>query len=118
MRVYALRGAITCENTVDSMLSATKELLNTLISDNQLQEDDLISMFFTTTRDLNAVFPARAARELGFKRLALMCAHEMSVPQALQKCVRVMIHVNAPDDFEPQFVYLRGAKKLRPDLFK
>lgn len=117
MRPYAIRGAITAEtNEVDSILNATKEMLKSIIDNNNLKFDDIVSMFFTTTKDLNAVFPARAARELGITNSALMCAHEMEVPNALPMCIRVMIHVFCENGFKPNHCYLRGAKILRPDL--
>ena len=118
MKVFAIRGATTAiENSVEAILESTKDMLAQLMVENNLAKNDLISMFFTTTSDLNAVFPARAARELGITNAALMCAHEMNVEGALPKCIRVMVHVNRESNFQPKYVYLEEAKKLRPDLF-
>ncbi len=117
MKVYAIRGAITVAvNEVDAILTATTEMMKEIISKNQLSESDYISFFFTTTHDLNAVFPARAIREMGLTNTSLMCAQEINVPGALPRCIRVMIHVHKENDFKPKHIYLRDARRLRPDL--
>jgi chorismate mutase len=112
-----VRGATTAEsNTPEAILAATTELLTELMRANDLRVDDVASAFFTTTRDLNAEFPAVAANKLGWTDVALMCGHEMDVPGSLGMCVRVLLHVNTdkgPRDIT--HVYLRGAKALRPD---
>jgi len=88
-----------------------------LIEANAIRPDDVASVFFSTTQDLNAEFPAVAARDMGWSHAALMCAHEMYVPGSLPMCVRVLLHVNtAKTQDEVRFVYLRGATALRPDL--
>ena len=113
-----LRGATTVEeNTVDAMLSATTELLQALIQANGLCEEDVASVFFTATPDLNAVYPAAAARRLGWTRTALICVQEMAVPGSLPRCIRMLIHWNTERSIdELNHIYLREARQLRPDL--
>lgn len=113
----AIRGATTAaSNTAEDILEATEELLRTVIALNQLAVDDMVSMIFTTTTDLNATFPAVAARAIGLEQVPLMCAHEMSVPGALDLVVRVMLHVNTEQPAaEIRHVYLRRARELRPE---
>ncbi len=112
-----IRGATTAEaNTREEILQATRELLVLLIEANELDSSDICSAIFTTTSDLNAEFPAIAARQLGWHDVALVCGHEMSVPGALKSCIRVLIHWNTPKaQNEIKHVYIRGAKNLRPD---
>jgi chorismate mutase len=113
----AIRGATTVEsNTAEDILEATEELLRTIIGYNDLTVDDFVSMFFTTTSDLNATFPAVAARNLGLEQVPLMCAHEMNVPGALDMVVRVMVHVNTTVPASAiKHVYLHHARELRPE---
>ena len=110
-----IRGATTVtENTKDAILSGTTELLERLVDENDIQREQLAAAIFTTTRDLNAEFPAVAARQLGWTDVALLCSHEMDVPNALPSCIRVLLLVNT--DKSPQELvnlYLRGAKNLR-----
>ncbi len=117
MSVRGIRGATTVEvNEPEPILEATAELLAELMRANGLQVDDVASAFFTTTRDLNAEFPAVAARRMGWQDAALLCGHEMDVPGSLPMCLRILLHVNT--DQEPRklvHVYLRGAKVLRTD---
>jgi chorismate mutase len=117
MQSRGIRGATTAEaNTRESILSNTQELLEVVMAANDLKKDDLVCAFLTTTRDLNAEFPAVAARQLGWTDVALMCGHEMDVPGALTGVIRVMLVVNteqAPDKIV--HVYLKEAKTLRPD---
>jgi chorismate mutase len=117
-RLRGIRGATTVEaNTKEAILQAASELLSALIEANDIQRDDVASVFFSTTPDLNAEFPAVAARQMGWTNVALMCGHEMYVPGSLPMCLRIMMHVNtskAQDDV--RFVYLRGARVLRQDL--
>ena len=117
MYCRGIRGATTADaNTPDAILAATRELLLCVIEQNDLDSADIGSAIFTTTPDLNAEFPALAARELGWHEVALMCGHEMSVPGALGSCIRVLIHWNTPKaQHEIQHVYIRGARNLRPD---
>ncbi|CAN5610427.1 chorismate mutase [soil metagenome] len=117
MTCRAIRGATTADsNTAEDIHEATTEMLRTLIALNSVEPDDLVSLFFTTTTDLNATFPAVAARELGLEQIPLMCAHEMSVPGALDMVVRVLVHVNtAKTPSEIRHVYLKRATELRPE---
>mgnify|MGYP001258571483 CR=1 FL=1 len=117
-RVQGLRGATTADaNTKYAILEATGELLGQLVEANGIQAEDIAAAFFTTTQDLNAEFPAVAARKLGWEHVALLCSHEMNVPGGLPRCLRVLMHVNtnrAPNEI--RHVYLREATALRPDL--
>ena len=114
-KVRGIRGATTAEsNTRDAILGATKELLERLIEANDIDPDDVAAAFFTTTADLNAEFPAAAARLMGWTYVALMGARETDVPNAPPMCIRVLILINT--DKPPQelrSVYLHGAKDLR-----
>ena len=118
IRRRGIRGATTVEsNTRDEILEATGELLSAIIDANGLQEDDVASVFFSATQDLNAEFPALAARHMGWSHVALTCMQEMYVPGSLPMCIRILMHANtAKTQSEVQFVYLRGARVLRPDL--
>ena len=118
MRLRGVRGATTVDaNNKEAILQATTELLNAILESNDIQRDDVASVFFTTTPDLDAEFPALAARHLGWSKVALMCAHEMNVPGSLPMCLRILMHVNTSKSAEElEFVYLRGALALRPDL--
>jgi len=115
--IRGIRGATTAdENTPESILAATRELLEALIRANGLRPDDVASAIFTTTPDLNAEYPAKAARALGWRDVALLCAHEMDVPHGLKKCIRILIHWNTTARVdEVRHVYLRGTVGLRPD---
>lgn len=110
-----LRGATTAtENTKEAILEATTEMLEELVKANSLVLDDVAAAFFTTSHDLNAEFPAVAARQLGWEDVPLICGHEMQVPGSVQLCIRTMILVNTekrPNQMAHQ--YLRGAVNLR-----
>ncbi|MDR3199106.1 MAG: chorismate mutase, partial [Planctomycetaceae bacterium] len=112
-----VRGATTVdENTSGAILKGTRELLALMIRANNIDPNDVGSVLFTTTKDLNAEFPALAARQFNWMNVALMCGHEMDVSGSLQKCVRVLIHWNTVKTAEEiVHVYIRGAEKLRPD---
>jgi chorismate mutase len=112
-----VRGATTCEeNTREALLEATREMLQMLIAANDLRPEDIASAIFTTTPDLNAEFPAVAARELGWLDTALLCGHEMAVPGALTGCIRVLVHWNTSRRAdEIVHIYIRGAQHLRPE---
>lgn len=116
----AIRGAITVSNnTEEEILSATEELLREIFAKNPEACRDMVSMIFTLTPELDAVFPARAARMMGIVDVPLMCMSEIPVAGALPKCVRVLIYVNTDKGRdEIEHVYLREAVKLRPDLVK
>ena len=110
-----IRGATTAEsNTVADLEQATLELLNELISQNEINKDLISHVIFTLTDDLNAEFPAKFARQkLGWDNVAMMCFHELDVPNSLKMCLRVLIVLNCDENFTPKFVYLKGASKLR-----
>lgn len=112
-----LRGAITVErNDAEEILQATTELMKELMERNTLSPQDVVSCIFTLTDDLDAEFPAVAARALGFAHVPLLCAREIPVPNSLPKVIRVLIHYYPADGAEPAHVYLRGASALRADL--
>lgn len=117
MPVRGIRGAVVAEaNTREAILGATRELLEAIITANQLQPEDVVSMFFTATPDLDAEYPALAARQLGWLETALMCGQEMSVPTSLRRVIRLLIHWNTERRLdEIQHIYLGEAIKLRPD---
>jgi chorismate mutase len=111
-----IRGATTVEqNNREEILAATDELLKLLIEKNDLHPDDIVSAIFSMTEDLDAEFPAVAARKLGWIETALICTREIPVPGSLKKCIRVLIHVNTTKSIsEIQHVYIRRAVALRP----
>ena len=115
MTSKGIRGAITVENnTAEDLKAATLELLNEMVKCNSINVDKISHVIFTLTDDLNAAFPAKFARvDFGWKDVAMMCFHELDVPNSLEKCLRVLIVLNCEDDFKPEFVYLKGAAKLR-----
>lgn len=118
MPVRGIRGATTVRaNTREEILEAARELLDAMVKANDINGEDVASAWFTTTPDLNAEFPAVAARQMGWTYVPLMCGHEMNVPGSLPMCLRVLMHVNtevSPHDVH--HVYIRGASALRPDL--
>ena len=118
IRLRGIRGATTVEaNTREAILNEAAALLSALIDANDIRRDDVASVFFSTTPDLNAEFPAVAARQLGWTNVALLCGHEMAVPGSLPMCLRILMHVNtAKAQDEIRFVYLQGARALRQDL--
>ena len=118
MPCRGVRGATTVDaNSSEAILSATRELLEALVAANNLQPMDIASAIFTVTPDLNAAFPAHAARDLGWTEVALLCSHEIDVPGGLAGCIRVLLHWNTERAAcEVRHVYLRGAERLRPDL--
>jgi chorismate mutase len=119
MTIYCrgIRGATTAvANTREAILEATHDMLARLIEANDLHPDDIASAIFSTTSDLNAEFPAVAARELGWLDTALFCTHEMAVPGSLPRCIRVLIHWNTTRRAdEIVHVYIREASTLRPE---
>jgi chorismate mutase len=117
MRLFALRGANSVTgNDGDAILAATDELIRALMERNQLVVDAFVSCIFTLTPDLDAQFPAVAARRLGFDRVPLLCAREIPVPGALPSVIRVLAHYHADEAHDPQHVYLGAAQVLREDL--
>lgn len=117
--VRAVRGATTViANDSREILDKTGELLKAMTEQNNIRKEDIISVIFSATSDLDAVFPATAARELGWKDIALMSTKEIDVPGSLKKCIRIMMHFNTDkNNNELKYIYLNDAKKLRPDLF-
>lgn len=118
VRCRGLRGAITAEdNSESSILQATGELLQRLVAVNQIALQDIAAILFTSTPDLNATFPARAARQMGYVNVPLMCSQEIDVPDAPRSCIRVLILVNTSSRADQlTHLYLRGAAVLRKDL--
>lgn len=117
IRLHALRGAITAErNDAESILDATEELMRELMRRNEIEPDQMVSCIFSCTGDLDAEFPAVAARDLGLDRVPLLCAREIDVPGALERVIRVLLHYYGDGDHEAQHVYLREATTLREDL--
>jgi chorismate mutase len=116
-RLYALRGANSVErNDSEAILAATDALMRELMARNELAAPAMVSAIFTLTEDLDAQFPAVAARALGLSRVPLMCAREIPVPGSLPRVVRTLLHYYAPENHEPKHVYLGEAKVLRLDL--
>lgn len=120
MLVRGIRGAITADsNTKEEIIEKTKELLITLKKENDFKIEDIVSIFFSVTADLNVAFPARAARELGWDRVPLLDMQEIEVLGGLPKCIRVLIQINCQkSQTEIKYCYLRGAEILRKDLVK
>ena len=117
MRLIALRGATTVEaNEREAILAATGELMGELLARNKLDPGSIVSCIFTLTEDLDAEFPAVAARNMGLSKVPLLCAREIPVPGSLPRVIRVMIHAYAHEGHEPQHVYLGEARALRLDL--
>ncbi len=116
--VRAVRGATTINhNTADEIISGTLEVLTEIIKENSIDVEDIISVFFTVTRDIDAEFPAVAARKLGMTDIALLCTYEIDVPGSMEKCIRVMLHFNTDKkNSDIRHIYLKEARKLRPDL--
>ncbi|MDX2079116.1 MAG: chorismate mutase [bacterium] len=115
--IRGVRGAITTDaNTEEAIIEAAMEILSAMISANGLHEDDVASIFFTTTPDLTTAYPARGARRLGWTKTALMGGVEMDVVGSIPRCIRVLIHWNTDKPLdEIKHIYLRDAVKLRPD---
>jgi chorismate mutase len=115
-----VRGATTVqENTRDAILKATRQMLALMIRRNQIDAADISSAIFTVTRDVNAEFPALAARQLGWLGVPLLCGYEIDVPGSLPNCIRVLIHWNTDKTQEEiEHVYIHDAVRLRPDLSK
>lgn len=116
--IRAIRGAAGCdENTADAIRLATTTLVESMLSRNEVHHDDLVSILFTMTPDLNAEFPAAAARALGLGDVPLLCATEIAVPGSMERVVRIMMHVESERPrSELHHVYLGRARALRDDL--
>lgn len=116
-RLYALRGAISIEdNTERAIVDGTRTLVQEIMSRNELGAEQMVSCVFTATTDLNAQFPAVAARDLGLNRVPLLCTQEIDVPGSLPRVIRILLHYYASNGHAPQHVYLGEARTLRADL--
>jgi chorismate mutase len=117
VKLRALRGATTVrENDAEAILEATEELVHAVMERNELTAEDMVSCIFTCTQDLDAEFPAVAARRLGLSSVPLICAREMDVPGSMPRVIRIMLHAYAPAETPANHVYLREATALREDL--
>jgi chorismate mutase len=117
LRLWAVRGATKAQsNNPETIVEATEELMQELIARNDLTPDRIVSCIFTSTHDLNAEFPAVAARNLGLDRVPLLCAREVDVPGAMVSVIRTLVHYYAPMDHTPAHAYLGEAQELRSDL--
>jgi chorismate mutase len=117
LRLWAVRGATKVSgNNPDNIVEATEELMRELMSRNELEAEQMVSCIFTSTHDLNAEFPAVAARKLGLDGVPLLCAREIDVPGAMPSVVRALVHYYAPADHTPKHAYLGEAQDLRSDL--
>jgi chorismate mutase len=120
MLCRGVRGATTAdENTKDAILTATRQLLALMIRINNIEPEHVASAIFSLTRDLDAEFPALAARQLGWLDVPLLCTYEVDVPGSLRRCVRVLLHWNTDKpQSEIRHIYVKDAERLRPDLCK
>ena len=117
MRLFALRGATTVDaNDTEAILGATEALMQEILDRNGLRPEDAVSCIFTLTNDLDAEFPAAAARNIGFSAVPLLCAREVAVPGSLPRVIRVLMHYYADEAHESRHVYLGEARSLRLDL--
>ena len=117
LRLWAVRGATRVPaNDADKVVESTQELMHELMSRNELTPDQMVSCIFTSTHDLNAEFPAAAARHIGLESVPLLCAQEIDVPGSMRSVVRVLLHYYAPADHTPAHAYLGEAQELRSDL--
>jgi len=117
LRLWAVRGATKVgRNDPEQVMAMTEELMRELIDRNDLEADRIVSCIFTATHDLNAEFPAAAARKLGLNSVPLLCAQEIDVPTAMPGVVRVLVHYYAPADHSPAHTYIGEAQELRSDL--
>jgi chorismate mutase len=118
MLCRGVRGATTVElNDREEILTATRQLLALMVRRNSIDKQDVASAIFTTTPDLDAEFPALAARQLGWLEVPLLCSHELCVPGSLPRCIRVLVHWNTERaQNEIEHIYVRDAVRLRPDL--
>ena len=116
-RLWGVRGAVQADrNDAESILAATNELMRELLDRNHLAPADFVSVIFTCTDDLDAEFPAVAARELGLDQVPLLCNREMDVPGSMERVIRLLAHYYAPGDHRPAHVYIGETRKLRADL--
>jgi len=120
MACRGVRGATIADaNTSEDILKASLQLLALMIRQNGIRQEDVASAIFSTTMDLDAEFPALAARQLGWFHVPLLCGHELDVPGSIRRCIRVLLHWNTEKTAdEIVHVYIKGAERLRPDLSK
>ena len=117
LRLWAVRGATTvASNDQSAIVAATEELMRELIERNELEPDRFVSCIFTSTHDLNAEFPAVAARRIGLDQVPLLCAREIDVPGSMRSVIRALVHYYAPAGHTPAHTYLGEAQELRSDL--
>jgi chorismate mutase len=117
VRLWAVRGATKSRsNNPETIIEATEELMRELMTRNELSPERMVSCIFTSTHDLNAEFPAVAARNLGLETVPLLCAQEIDVPGAMPSVIRTLVHYYAPPEHSPVHTYLGEAQKLRSDL--
>jgi len=117
LRLWAVRGATRApRNDPEAIVEATEELMRQVIGRNELTPERIVSCIFTSTHDLNAEFPAVAARNLGLGKVPLLCAQEVDVPGAMPSVIRTLVHYYAPSDHTPVHAYLGEAQELRSDL--
>jgi chorismate mutase len=116
-RLFAVRGAVQAEaNEAEAILAATRELMGELLSRNELEPGAIVSCMFTTTEDLDAEFPAVAARDLGLEAVPLLCCREIPVPGSMPRVIRTMVHYYAAPEHSPAHTYLGATRELRSDL--
>jgi chorismate mutase len=116
-RLFAVRGAVQAEaNGAEAILTATSELMRELMARNEMKPEAMVSCLFTTTDDLDAEFPAVAAREVGLDAVPLLCCREIPVPGSMERVIRAMVHYYAAPDHAPAHAYLGETKGLRSDL--
>jgi len=115
MAIRGIRGATTVKsNTRAEILGATRELLSAIVDANKIKIGAIASVIFSATKDLNAEFPAVAARQIGWNDTPLLCTNEIAVPKSLPKCIRVLLHINSgKKQSQMKHVYLKEARKLR-----
>ncbi len=115
--LVGIRGAIVArENTREAILGAARELLGRLIETNKVQESSVASVFFTSTSDLTAAFPAGVLREIGWDKVPVLCAQELDIAGGMKSVVRVLLLVNCDSQMDPKHLYIGKARELRPDL--
>ncbi|WP_434629909.1 (d)CMP kinase [Thermoanaerobacterium thermosaccharolyticum] len=112
----AIRGAITTENTKEDIFKDTIKLIDEIFRCNEIKPNDVVSIFFSATKDINSAYPAEALRHHGITDIPMMCFQEMDVSGSLEKCIRVIVFINCNDDKKVKHLYLKNAKLLRPDL--
>lgn len=114
-----IRGATTAANTVEDITVATQEMLKKMVEANGVSQEDITAIFFTMTEDLDAVYPAKAARQAGYTDVPLMCYQELSIQNSLDFCIRALMLIQSSrSNREIKHVYLKGAQVLRPDLLE